>query len=123
MKSRSVSRLMCVLGFLFSATVSAAGGPVDEDYLPLVTLSDAMIDSVNKNDHSRFYKTLDEAMKLAKEMALQNNSMRLTKVTPRFKAAKKALQNGLVSDCVSSLKQGKQLLQDKKPALTWDGGV
>ncbi|MEQ1637118.1 MAG: hypothetical protein ABL903_10515 [Methylococcales bacterium] len=116
--------LAAILITLFSISfVQAAGGPVDEDYAPLIALSNNMIEFAKQGNEEDFFKKMDEAMKLTKEMALKNNSMTLTRFSPNLRAAKKAIKAGHFTESITAIEQGKALLMEKKSGPTWDGGA
>ncbi|MCX7088583.1 MAG: hypothetical protein NTV00_11090 [Methylococcales bacterium] len=123
MKSPKHLLALLLLTFFSISLAQASGAPVNEDYEPLIALSNTMIELAKQNNTGDFLKKMDEAMKSAKEMALKNNSITLTRVTPKLRAAKKALKAGNITECVDAIEQGKALLMEKKTGPTWDGGA
>ncbi|NOT86148.1 MAG: hypothetical protein HOP02_15525 [Methylococcaceae bacterium] len=111
--------LMLLLALLSSATVYAAGGPVNEDFAPLFTLSQNMITLSKQEDTEGFMKLARQALTLTAEN--YNNSMALTQVSGKFRAAKKAVSSGKFKDAIYALEDAQKIMQRKR-VLGWDGG-
>jgi hypothetical protein len=108
--------------FASSAAVQASGAPVNEDYAPLIALTDAMIADAKQNNTETALIKMDEGMKIATELSLKNNSLTLSRFCPKLRAAKKALKAGKIPESIAAMEGGKTLLTAEKSGPSWDGG-
>ncbi len=82
---------MCLLSVNLAFAV---GEPLNQDLSGLVALSEKMIQAGKQADSTGFVTAAEEASSLAKEEGMKGNSPKLQKVSPKFKAAKKAVKDG-----------------------------
>lgn len=115
--------LILLLSFVSISFAEAAGGPVDEDYTPLISLSNNMLELAKQSNANDLVKKMDEAMNIATELSLRNNSMTLGRFyCPKLRIAKKAAKAGKFAESIDAIEQSKAVLLQKKAPLTWDGG-
>lgn len=86
--------VVLLLALFSSSAVYAAGEPINEDFSELISLSEKMIQAGHQADSTGFVTAAEEAANLVKEKGQKGNSPKLQKVAPRFKSARKAVNDG-----------------------------
>ena len=104
--------VVLALALFTSSFVYAAGEPINEDFSAIVALSEKMIQAGKQADSTGFVAAAEEASTLVKEQGMKGNSPKLQKLAPKFKAAKKAVNDGdfdkgvkLVEEALATMKK------------------
>jgi Small metal-binding protein len=103
--------VVLLLALFSSSLVFAAGEPMNEDFSALITLSEKMIQAGHQADSTGFVAAAEEASTVVKEKGMNGNSPKLQKVAPRFKAAKKAVNDGDFDKAVKLVEEALALMK------------
>lgn len=112
MNFKRITAILLLSLFSFGLA-QAAGEPMNEDFSELITLSEKMLEAGKNSDVTGFTAAADDASAIVKERGMKRgNSPKLQKVGPKFKAAKKAVNNGdfqaatkLIEEALAAMKK------------------